>query len=81
MPSVKGAVDNIETFIRNEMERLNLDNNLESVNNLLAELESNLGLNPNEMTTSKLQKLSRWIKYVLLLSRKLEEKRRKILNV
>lgn len=78
--SVQSETDYVENFIRQEIKERGLENNFDSVNELLVELEMSLGLSPSETGISKVMKMARWIRHIVLPQRKLEERKRNFIH-
>lgn len=70
----------IDNFISNEIAENQLQDGIDTYTNIINDLISSIGLSDNTKANVKLDKLYRWIKYVIAPQRKIENRKRKILN-
>ena len=70
----------IDSFISNEVAENQLEDGVDTYTNIINDLISSIGLSGNTKANVKLDKLYRWIKYVITPQRKIENRKRKILN-
>jgi hypothetical protein len=80
LPSYQKYSQFIDEFVMGEMQKNSLDGTFDSYGHIIEDVMSELNLSPDTNSAVKMEKLYKWIKNILGPSRRLEERKRKIIG-